>query len=104
MSGGGAGAVDVRPRRSDLWGMTATILLFGRLKDAFGADRIALPAGVGTAAELRARLVELNPELASLLASRAVRIAVNQALVADEAGTPVAAGDEIALMPPLSGG
>ena len=28
----------------------------------------------------------------------------HQTLVADEAGTPIGAGDEIALMPPLSGG
>jgi molybdopterin converting factor small subunit len=84
--------------------MAGTVLLFGRLKDAFGAASIALPEGVGTAAALRARLVELNPDLAEVLRAKTVRIAVNQTMVADEAGTPVSASDEIALLPPLSGG
>jgi molybdopterin converting factor small subunit len=84
--------------------MAGTVLLLGRLKDAFGASSIALPDGVATAAGLRARLVELNPDLAEMLRAKTVRIAVNQELVADEAGTPVSADDEIALLPPLSGG
>jgi sulfur-carrier protein len=84
--------------------MAGTVLLLGRLKDAFGASSIALPDGVANAAGLRARLVELNPDLAEMLRAKTVRIAVNQELVADEAGTPVSAGDEIALLPPLSGG
>jgi molybdopterin converting factor subunit 1 len=84
--------------------MAGTVLLFGRLKDVFGAASIALPDGVGTAAELRARLAEVNPDLAEMLRAKTVRIAVNQEMVADEAGTPVSAIDEIALLPPLSGG
>ena len=84
--------------------MAGTVLLLGRLKDAFGASSIALPDGGATAAGLRARLVELNPDLAEMLRAKTVRIAVNQELVTDEAGTPVSASDEIALLPPLSGG
>ncbi len=84
--------------------MAGEILLFGRLKDAFGAASIPLPEGVSTAAALRARLVEVNPDLADMLRAKTVRIAVNQEMVADEAGTPVSASDEIALLPPLSGG
>jgi molybdopterin converting factor small subunit len=84
--------------------MSGVVLLFGRLKDAFGASSIALPEGVGTAAELRSMLVSLNPDLADMLLSKAVRIAVNQELVADEAGTRITPADEIALLPPLSGG
>lgn len=84
--------------------MAGKVLLFGRLKDAFGAASVALPDGVRTAAELRTRLVELNPDLADTLSAKTVRIAVNQDLVADEAGTVVSAADEIALLPPLSGG
>jgi len=84
--------------------MAGIVLLFGRLKDAFGAASVALPDGVLTAAELRARLAELNPELADMLRAKTLRIAVNQELVADEAGAPVSASDEIALLPPLSGG
>ena len=84
--------------------MAGAILLFGRLKDAFGASSIELPEGAGTAAELRALLIHANPDLAETLRSKSVRIAVNQELVADEAGTKIAPADEIALLPPLSGG
>ncbi len=84
--------------------MAGAILLFGRLKDAFGAASIALPEGVGTAAELRAMLIALNPHLADVLRAKTVRIAVNQELAVDEAATPISEADEIALLPPLSGG
>ncbi|MDZ4760518.1 MAG: MoaD/ThiS family protein [Alphaproteobacteria bacterium] len=83
---------------------TGSILLFGRLKDAFGASSIPLPEGATSAADLRAKLAAANPDLASLLQSRNVRIAVNQKLVADEAAQAVSPRDEIALLPPLSGG
>jgi molybdopterin converting factor subunit 1 len=84
--------------------MAGAVLLFGRLKDAFGAASIALPEGAGTAAELRALLISENPDLAEILRSKSVRIAVNQELVADEAATRITHADEIALLPPLSGG
>lgn len=84
--------------------MSGAVLLFGRLKDAFGASSIAMPEGVGTAAELRSMLAHLNPDLADMLRSKSIRIAVNQELVADEAATRITSADEIALLPPLSGG
>jgi molybdopterin converting factor subunit 1 len=84
--------------------MTGVVLLFGRLKDAFGASSIAAPEGVGTAAELRAMLANEYPDLAETIRSKAVRIAVNQELVADEANVRLSPADEIALLPPLSGG
>ncbi len=84
--------------------MSGTVLLFGRLKDAFGAASIPLPAGVATAAALRTKLAEANPDLSATLLSKSVRIAVNQNLVADEAATAISVADEIALLPPLSGG
>ncbi|OYX49849.1 MAG: hypothetical protein B7Y90_06220 [Alphaproteobacteria bacterium 32-64-14] len=84
--------------------MAGAVLLFGRLKDAFGASSIAMPEGVGTAAELRAMLAYLNPDLADMLRAKTVRIAVNHEMVADEAGTRISVGDEVALLPPLSGG
>lgn len=80
------------------------MLLFGRLKDAFGVDRIELPGAVSTAAALRRQLAELHPELAEMIAAPSVRIAVNQEMVIDEDATPVGPDDEIALLPPLSGG
>lgn len=84
--------------------MAGVVLLFGRLKDAFGASSIAMPEGVGTAAELRALLAAENPDLAETILAKTVRIAVNHEMVADEVGTRISVGDEVALLPPLSGG
>jgi molybdopterin converting factor small subunit len=84
--------------------VSGTVLLFGRLKDAFGASSIPLPPGVETAAALRSKLADANPDLADMLRSRSVRIAVNQTLVADESAARISPADEIALLPPLSGG
>jgi molybdopterin converting factor small subunit len=84
--------------------VSGTVLLFGRLKDAFGAASIPLPGGAATAASLRVKLVEANPDLAEMLRSKSIRIAVNQTLVADEAAARISPADEIALLPPLSGG
>jgi molybdopterin converting factor subunit 1 len=84
--------------------MAGVVLLFGRLKDAFGAASVAMPEGVGTAAELRAMLAAENPDLADTILAKTVRIAVNHEMVTDEAETRISAGDEVALLPPLSGG
>ena len=84
--------------------MSGTVLLFGRLKDAFGASFIPLPEGAATAATLRAQLIALNPDLAAMLAAKSIRIAINQKLVTDEATATLSPADEIALLPPLSGG
>jgi molybdopterin converting factor small subunit len=84
--------------------MSGQVLLFGRLKDTFGAPSIPLPPGVDTAASLRTRLAEANPNLSDMLRSKSVRIAVNQTLVTDEAAARISPADEIALLPPLSGG
>ena len=84
---------------------TLTLVYLARLRDAFGAsgESIRPPASVSTVASLRAWLaarggawaVELAPE-------RAVRFAVNHDIAQPE--TPVRPGDEIALLPPVTGG
>ena len=48
----------------------AGAVLFGRLKDAFGAYSIELLEGAGPAAELRAMLAHLNPDLADMLEAK----------------------------------
>ena len=84
--------------------MSGSVLLFGRLRDAFGASSVSLPEGASTAALLRVRLAEVYPHLASQIIAKSVRIAVNKILVVDEEAARIAASDEIALLPPLSGG
>ncbi len=83
---------------------TWRVLLFGRLKDAFGAPDVAFTANAVNAADLRAALAALNPDLSDMIRAPSVRIAVNHRLVADESAEPVSPRDEIAFLPPLSGG
>jgi len=84
---------------------TLNLVYLARLREAFGmsSERIEPPAGVTTVAGLRAWLVARGGAFAAELApGRAVRIAVNHDLA--EADTPVRAGDEVALFPPVTGG
>jgi molybdopterin converting factor subunit 1 len=77
------------------------VLLFAALREAAGARELAvsLPDGA-TVVELRAYLAAAYPALAALLPNSG--IAVNQELA--EPGTLVRPGDEVALIPPVSGG
>jgi molybdopterin converting factor subunit 1 len=78
----------------------ATILFLGRLQDAVGTRALTatLPDGIGDTESLRAWLVRDHPALREA----SVRIAVNAELRSGNA--PVADGDEIAFLPPMSGG
>ncbi len=77
------------------------VYLFAAARDIAGADRLelALPANA-TAADVRAGLNAKIPALASLLARSA--IAVNCDIADDNYA--IAPGDEIAVIPPVSGG
>lgn len=77
------------------------VLLFAALREAAGTRElaVALPDGA-TVAELRAHLAAAYPALAPLLPNSG--IAVNQELA--EPDTLVRPGDEVALIPPVSGG
>lgn len=81
--------------------MTVTVLLFAAARDLTGADSLAveLPSGA-TVADLRAELTRRVPVLGRLLGKSAV--AVNQDF-ADETRM-LAATDEVAIIPPVSGG
>jgi molybdopterin converting factor subunit 1 len=81
--------------------LTLTVLLFAKLRDAAGSEAVAvaLPAGA-TVAELRRQLAATYPAVAGLLERSAV--AVNHDFA--DANRPLAAGDEVAIIPPVSGG
>jgi molybdopterin synthase sulfur carrier subunit len=84
---------------------TLTLVYLARLREAFGiaTERVETPAGVTTVAALRAWLAARGGAWATELApARAVRIAVNHDLAQPD--TPVRAGDEIAVFPPVTGG
>jgi molybdopterin synthase catalytic subunit len=78
-----------------------TVRYFAALRERVGraAERLALPAGA-TAADALAALAQQHPALATALPQ--VRCAVNQEYVASD--TVLHDGDELALIPPVSGG
>ena len=80
------------------------LVYLARLREALGASHERLAIGAGTTvgalrAELCARGGAWGVELAP---GRAVRVAVNHALAADDA--LLAPGDEVAFFPPVTGG
>ncbi len=78
-----------------------TLVFLGRFRDIAGA--ITPPAHVTTLAALKDWLAQAHPQLSAALAAVPTQIAVNQAIVRDMA-TPITANDEIAFLPPMSGG
>lgn len=78
----------------------ARILLFGKLAETAGwrERRLALPANVKTLSALRAYLAVGHEDISAA----STRVAVNKRLAhGDE---PVSDDDEVAFMPPMSGG
>lgn len=84
--------------------MNLTVRYFASLREALGEQQqvSGLLAPV-TVASLRQHLAGTSPAHAeALLAGRAVRCAVNQAMVGDDALVPE--GAEVAFFPPVTGG
>ncbi|MBK8295087.1 MAG: molybdenum cofactor biosynthesis protein MoaE [Solirubrobacterales bacterium] len=82
--------------------MRLQVRLFAGLREAAGADSIEVEVGDDpTAAGLLDEMRD-QTELGKLLQRMPVRVAVNSSYVAGE--TVLEAGDEIALVPPISGG
>ena len=81
--------------------MKVAVKLFAAARELSGQAEVEVELSPGAdIGELRAALVASVPQLAPL-ASRSL-IAVNSEYVAD--ATPVVEGDEVALIPPVSGG
>ena len=81
------------------------LLYLARLREALGLreEEWPLPEGEFTVDRLVAELRRRGGAWASELApGRSVRIAVNQTLA--QGATRIAAGDEVALFPPVTGG
>lgn len=81
--------------------MTVTVRFFALLRDKVGAAqaRANLPAGA-TVADAAAWVAERHPEAAGIL--RRCAFAVN--LERANAGHSLQDGDEVAMLPPVSGG
>ena len=78
-----------------------TVLLFAAARDAAGRGRVEVPYREGlTAAVVWESLVTEHPALAALGPS--ISVAVNHRFVPRD--TLLAGGDELAFLPPVSGG
>ncbi len=79
-----------------------TVKLFAMLKEKAGCDELQIAAGPATISELLLVIAREHPALSGLLSQGRVITALNQEFVKPEAR--VKDGDEVALMPPFSGG
>jgi molybdopterin synthase sulfur carrier subunit len=80
--------------------MTVDILAFGIVKEMFGAGKISMEMpNTQTILELREMLSSKYPELKKL---KSFMIAVNSDYATDD--VIIKSGDEIAIIPPVSGG
>lgn len=79
--------------------MSAKLVFLGRLEDVAGMGELAVNPG-----PLDQVLAALDPALAVQLLGERVRMALNGALLGDGGGIMLADGDELAFLPPVSGG
>ncbi len=81
------------------------LVLLGRLRDHASASHseLALPDTVQTLSSLHSWLGAHEPALAEALQTVKPRVAVNRSLVRDPTH-PIRDGDEVAFLPPMSGG
>jgi len=77
-----------------------TVRLFARVRDVAGTDMVDLDLGTGSVGEIRSALADRLPAAAHLIARSA--LAVNSEYAPDDRA--VSAADEVALIPPVSGG
>lgn len=78
-----------------------TVLFFARLREELGQSEMQL-AFTGSVAELKQQLIEQGGAAWSALAGENIVCAINQAVAKDH--FPIAAGDEVAFYPPVTGG
>ena len=79
-------------------------LFFGRLSDVAGMAEtiVELPNGEMDVEAFRSLVARSNTELANQLTTPSVRVVINQSMVLP--GAIVRDGDEVAFLPPVSGG
>jgi molybdopterin synthase sulfur carrier subunit len=77
----------------------ARLVFLGRLADTAGMAERAVATG-----PLETVLAELPPELAVALLGDRIRLALNGELLVSHGGIVLGEGDELAFLPPVSGG
>lgn len=77
----------------------ARLVFLGQLEDLAGTGELVVPSG-----PVEQVLAALDPALAVELLGERVRMALNGRLLTDMGGVVLADGDELAFLPPVSGG
>ncbi len=80
--------------------MAVRVVFLGPLADLVGADEMELPAPL----DWPALLAGIPPAVAEQLTNARVHVACAGRVVADKAALRAVDGDEVALLPPVSGG
>jgi molybdopterin converting factor small subunit len=83
--------------------VTVRLVFLGKFGDMAPMAEIALPDGVRSLSDLKQWVARQEPLLGQAMDATPTRLIVNQC-VAHDLSTPVADGDEIAFLPPMSGG
>lgn len=79
--------------------MPVKLVFLGRLEDIAGTSE--LECSVDQVDDI---LAALEPDLAEALSGPRIRLALNGTLVSNRAGLVLVEGDELAFLPPVSGG
>jgi MoaE-MoaD fusion protein len=87
---------------SDCEGITVRIRLFAMLRERAGRNSLELELAAGSTVADALRALSTEASLGEILSRMPVRLAVNRDYASAE--TVLAAGDELALIPPVSGG
>lgn len=82
----------------------ASVVLLGKLADLGGAPSLPLPLALSSGLDWEGLRAALPPALAEAIDDPRVRVAVNGVLLPNKTKLQANAGDEIALLPPVSGG
>jgi molybdopterin synthase sulfur carrier subunit len=80
--------------------LSLTLVFLGRLEDVAGTGKRSIPLQPCVDAVLES----LEPELGQALRTSKVKLAVNGILLRDTDAPVLREGDEIAFLPPVSGG
>ncbi len=79
------------------------VLLFANLRDLAGSDQLEIALdGIVSVRDLTVHLSELHPNLGPVLADGSAMISINKKYAQWDA--PLTSGDEVGILPPVSGG